>query len=158
MKKVFLIVGLTVMMLLESVVFAQEALTPALEAQIGEPVKEVTKETKLTPKSFVRKIGDSRVYAPGQKKANALEATAKAFAPGQVKKAADAVSAKEFAPGQVKKAAGVVSARGFARKHAETAARKKQLFKEIAVKQKPQKPLKGQPTTFRGAIYKPTKL
>lgn len=141
MKKGLLIVSLfTAIMLMQSVALAQEALTPVLEAQIGEPVKEVTKEVKVDKKSWVRVIG-SKTFAPGQKKANSLAATAKALAPGQVKKTM-----------------GAVSARGFVRGPAEISARKKQMFQDISMKQKPQKPLKGQKTTFRGTPYKPTKL
>ena len=142
MKKALFIVTLfTAIMLMQSVALAQEALTPALKSQIGESVTEVTKEVKNDKKSWVRVVGGARTYAPGQKKTNALQATAKAFAPGQVKKIM-----------------GVTSAKSFVRGPTEISARKKQMFKEAAMKQKPQKPLKGSPRTFRGTPYKPTKL
>lgn len=141
MKKLFLIVSLfTAMLLLQSVAIAQEALTPAQAAGVGEPVKEVAKEVKLPSKNYVRKIGEQRKFVPN-KKSDAI-----------------AASAKALAPGQVKKTVGAKSARGFVRNPVAVSAKKKEMFQSIAMKQKPQKPVKGQKTTFRGTPYKPTKI
>lgn len=138
MRKIFLIAGfLAATLLLSALAVAQE--TAATTAAPVEPAKEVVKTTKLATKSYVRKVGSAN-FAPGQRKTDAIAASAKALAPGQ------------------NKAKGVSSARAFSRNPTEVLAKKKQMFQDIATKQKPQKPAKGYEKTYRGTPYKPTKL
>lgn len=139
-QQISLVASIIALLLLAPFALAPEPSATG-SASLGDTIIKEQIVNKVPKTGLLRKVGGSRVYAPGQEKQKALEQSAKAFAPGQLKKQSSVQAARDFAAGLRMQDA-----------------RKKQIFEASAKKlAKPHNPVKGSHKTYRGLVYKPSK-